>query len=108
MVKSKTEVEFHKGFGMDDIDKFVKRVPVYDKARGYTIPPYVKFLQDGYKSYRNRNVTTVKFKFYFFDTAEIEVLLYGTAFMSTTTTTTTASTTRTTTGMYLHIYIKLV
>lgn len=91
MAKSKTEVEFHKGFGQDDIDKFIKRVPVYDKRHGHTVPPYIKYVQNGYKSYRNRNVTTIKFKFYFIGTADIEVLLYGTTFMSTTTSTTTVN-----------------
>lgn len=102
MVKSKTEVEFHQGFGQDDIDKFIKRVPVYDQRHGHTIPPYVKFVQDGYKSYRTRNVTTIKFKFYFFDMADIEVLLYGTTFTNITTTVSTTAAITTTTGKYTH------
>lgn len=111
MVKSKTEVEFHKGFeqDVDDIEQFIKQVPVYDKTHGYTLAPYVKYIQDGYKPYRTRDVTTVKFKFHFFDTAEIEVLLYGTAYMNTTTaTSTTTETTTTASRKYLHTHIKRV
>lgn len=74
--KSRTEVEFHSGFSQEDTDLFIKSVPVKSQ-RHDPDQPFIHFLKDSYWAKRNYDVTTIYYRFYFYELAEIDVIFYG-------------------------------